>query len=183
MKGELLELMQVYEDVQDKLFDIDRSWQNTLVFHGVKQEANCGYESSECTDAKVREVLRNVLNMRREIQFLRVLRLYNGPDCRGPRPIVVCFSKWTDKEEVLRKSKILKSKGIHVEEDLSRAAKSRRRELEKLMRSIKAREPERRCFLKFDKLIVDDNAYIYNDMEAGWRSCLIKSTYPLQAWI
>ena len=23
----------------------------------------------------------------------------------------------------------------------------------------------RRCFLKFDKLIVDDNAYIYNDME------------------
>ena len=22
-----------------------------------------------------------------------------------------------------------------------------------------------RCFLKFDKLIVDDNAYIYNDME------------------
>ena len=30
-----------------------RSWQNTLVLHGVKQEANCGYESSECTDAKV----------------------------------------------------------------------------------------------------------------------------------
>ena len=34
-------------------FEFFRSWQNTLVFHGVKQEANCGYESSECTDAKV----------------------------------------------------------------------------------------------------------------------------------
>ena len=34
-------------------FAFFRSWQNTLVFHGVKQEANCGYESSECTDAKV----------------------------------------------------------------------------------------------------------------------------------
>ena len=38
---------------------------------------------------------------------------------------------------MLRKSKILKAKGIQVEEDLSRAAKSRRRELEKLMKNIK----------------------------------------------
>ena len=31
MKGELLELMHVYEDVQDKLFDIDRSFILNLV--------------------------------------------------------------------------------------------------------------------------------------------------------
>ena len=45
------------------------------------------------------------------------------------------------------------SSKFFVQEDLSRAAKSRRRELEKLMRSIKAREPERRstllCFFLF----------------------------------
>ena len=39
------------------------------------------------------------------------------------------------------------SSKFFVQEDLSRAAKSRRRELEKLMRSIKAREPERRSTL------------------------------------
>ena len=39
------------------------------------------------------------------------------------------------------------SSKFFVQEDLSRAAKSRRRELEKLMRSIKAREPERRSNL------------------------------------
>ena len=69
---------------------------------------------------------------------------------------------------------------MQVEEELSRAAKTRRKELEKLMKSIKAlksidkerihstfqtREPERRCFLTFDKLIVDDNVYIFNDLE------------------
>ena len=48
------------------------------------------------------------------------------------------------------------SSKFFVQEDLSRAAKSRRRELEKLMRSIKAREPERRSklFLFYDVLML-----------------------------
>ena len=54
-------------------------------------------------------------------------------------------------------------KGIQVEEDLSRAGRARRRELEKLMKSIKSREPERRCYLTYDRLVVDDNVYIFND--------------------
>merc|ERR1712198_327324 len=51
------------------------------------------------------------------------------------------------------------------EEDLSRAARTRRRELEKLFKNIKAKEPDRRCFLTYDKLVVDDNVYIFNDLE------------------
>ena len=56
-------------------------------------------------------------------------------------------------------------KGIQVEEDLSRAGRARRRELEKLMRSIKVREPDRRCYLTYDRLVVDDNVYIFNELE------------------
>ena len=42
---------------------------------------------------QVREILKTVLNMRRDIQFLRVLRVYNGPDVRtGYRPVIACFS-------------------------------------------------------------------------------------------
>ena len=45
-----------------------------------------------CYD-QVREILKTVLNMRREIQFLRVARVYNGPDVRtGYRPVIACFS-------------------------------------------------------------------------------------------
>ena len=43
MKGDMLELMMVYQDIQDKLYDIDRSWQNSLVFHNVKQVTDIGW--------------------------------------------------------------------------------------------------------------------------------------------
>ena len=43
MKGDMLELMMVYQDIQDKLYDIDRSWQNSLVFHNVKQVTEIGW--------------------------------------------------------------------------------------------------------------------------------------------
>merc|ERR1712154_572236 len=49
--------------------------------------------------------------------------------------------------------------------DLSRAARARRRELEKLMKTVKAREPDRRCYLTYDRLVVDDNVYIFNELE------------------
>ena len=45
--------------------------------------------------------------------------------------------KWGDKEEVLRKNKMLKSRGVYVEEDMSRAGRNRRRELEKLCKEVK----------------------------------------------
>jgi len=132
----------------------------------VKHDSGCTYESSECTESRVKDLLKTVLNMRREVQFLRVTRLYNGPEVRsGSRPIVACFSKWSDKEEVLRKRQLLKMKGIQLEEDLSRAGRARRRELEKLMRSIKGRDPDRRCFLTYDRLVVDDNVYIFNELD------------------
>ena len=31
--------------------------------------------------------------------------------------------------------------------------------------TFQAREPDRRCYLTYDKLIVDDNVYIFNDLE------------------
>lgn len=58
------------------------------------------------------------------------------------------LQKWSDKEEILRKSKILKNSGILIEEDFSRAAKVRRRELEKLVKEVKAVDQDRKCIFK-----------------------------------
>lgn len=58
------------------------------------------------------------------------------------------LQKWTDKEDVLRKSKILKTSGIYVEEDFSRAAKFRRKELEKFAKEIKQLSPDKKCIFK-----------------------------------
>ena len=67
--------------------------------------------------------------------------------------------------ETVERQRLFLIQKFKVEEDLSRAAKLRRKELEKLMKSIKTREPERRCFLTYDRLVVDDNVYIFNEME------------------
>ena len=48
--------------------------------------------------------------------------------------------------------------------------------------ALQAREPERRCFLKFDKLIVDDNAYIYNDLEGRVEKLPHKARQDERKW-
>ena len=44
--------------------------------------------------------------------------------------------------------KVLRNSGVVVEEDLSRAAKNRRRELEKFVKEIKAIDGNKKCVLK-----------------------------------
>ena len=84
LKGDMMELMLVYQDIQDKIFDIDRwvkypfftttnqiyrilrTWQNTLVFHNIKSDSS--YESSECTESRLRDLLKSVLNIRYRAQ-------------------------------------------------------------------------------------------------------------------
>lgn len=48
----------------------------------------------------------------------------------------------------MRKSKILKNTGITIEEDFSRSAKLRRKELEKFVREVKAVDPDKKCVFK-----------------------------------
>ena len=62
---------------------------------------------------------------------------------------IMIKQNWSDKEEIFRKSKILKNCGIIVEEDFSRAAKFRRKELEKLVKEIKQLSPEKKCVFKY----------------------------------
>ncbi len=59
----------------------------------------------------------------REIPLIRVKRSFNGPEVRGQRPVVVCFEKWSDKDEIMRKSKLLKGTNVYVGEDFSKRVK------------------------------------------------------------
>ena len=59
----------------------------------------------------------------RDIPILRVKRSYNGPEVRGSRPVTVYFEKWSDKDEIMRKAKLLKGSNIYVGEDFSKRVK------------------------------------------------------------
>ena len=70
IKNQMNELVCVYDDLQDRLYEIDRSWQNNLVFHGIKPDAGGVYESTDCLESKIKGVLRTNLNIGREIPII-----------------------------------------------------------------------------------------------------------------
>ena len=65
---------------------------------------------------------------------------------------------------MLRKTKFLKGSNIYVGEDFSKRVKDQRQELRKFMRHMKQRRPSVKCRLQYDKLLVDKDVYMFNDL-------------------
>ena len=95
---------------------------------------------------------------------MRVKRSWNGPEVRGSKPVTVYFEKWQDKDEILRKTKFLKGTNVFVGEDFSKRVKDQRTELQKFMRLMKKRRPMAKFSLQFDKLLIDKEVYVFNDL-------------------
>ena len=83
---------------------------------------------------------------------------------------------------MLSKSKLLKTANIYVSEDLSRKTREHRHELAKYMRfvrtcpdmpstnvctvQVKRKAPQKKCVIRYDKLYVDNEPYIYDELES-----------------
>ena len=86
---------------QDKLWELDKSWENNLVFYGItimKEEE----DRPQLIESRVREILKMNLGIARDIPILRVKRAHTGSNIRGSKPVTVYFQKYDDKEEILR---------------------------------------------------------------------------------
>jgi hypothetical protein len=55
-----------------------------------------------------------------------VSRIYHGPEFRGHRPIQICLVNYRDKEEILRKARLLKGSHVYISEDFSRKVRTSR---------------------------------------------------------
>lgn len=110
MATKLEALASAYNDIQDRLHELDKSWKNNLMIYGVPSEENFE-EDPIITEEKVinlkfgidiepgwtlfaqqfqiKEVLAQKLFITREIPVKRVSRINYGPDFRGHRPIQV----------------------------------------------------------------------------------------------
>lgn len=69
------------------------------------------------------DVLKKRLHITREIAISRISRIWHGPEFRGHRPIQVCLVNYRDKEEILRKARLLKGSHVYISEDFSRKAR------------------------------------------------------------
>ena len=65
-------------------------------------------------------MLHKKLHISREIAMNRIARIWHGPDFRGHKPIQLCIVNYRDKEEILRKARLLKGSNIYISEDFSR---------------------------------------------------------------
>ncbi|CAB4068600.1 unnamed protein product [Lepeophtheirus salmonis] len=144
-------------DVQE----LDKSWKNNLVLFGVP----CGDDEEDpmVTLDKVREVLHKKLYISRDIPMSRISRINYGPDCRGHKPIQLCLVNYRDKEELLRKSRLLKGTNIYLSEDFSRKVREHRHELIKFIKEVRTRDPARRMTLRYDKLYMGHDVFFFND--------------------
>ena len=89
--------------------------------------------------------------------------MYTGPEVFGCHPVLVTFEEFKDREEVLKNSRFLKKSTISVTEDLSKRTRESRQELRKFMRHVKRINPEKRCFLQYDKLFIDGKVFIFSE--------------------
>ena len=53
---------------------------------------------------------------------------------------------------------------ISVTEDFSKKTREARQELRKFLRLVKKSNPERRCFLQYDKLYIDGKLFLYSEL-------------------
>jgi len=81
------------------------------------------------------------LHISRDIAMSRIGRVWHGPDFRGHKPIQVCFVNYRDKEEVLRKARLLKGSNVYIGEDFSRKVREHRHELIKFMKEVRNWRP------------------------------------------
>ena len=97
----------------------DRSKRNNLIFYGFKEET--GFENQDLIESKVTKVLlTHGLFGDAKIDIDRAHRMGKKKDNDKPRPIVVRFSHYQDKEKIIHNSKLLKGTNIRITEQYSR---------------------------------------------------------------
>ena len=63
---------------------------------------------------------------------------------------------------------------IYVTEDFSRKVRKHREELLKFAREIRSKEPHLRCSLQYDRLYVENDIYLYNEVQERVEKVLMK---------
>ncbi len=146
----------VYDDLHEKMHEIDKTRRNNLLFYGIKVQGNGGLivysgryqklfvfqpdflpEIPTQLEQKIHEIMKTSLHISRDIPVTKIARMISGPEVRGSRPVLVNFVHWKDREEVLRKATFLRGTNIYVSEDLSRKMREHRQELHKFARQVR----------------------------------------------
>lgn len=136
------------------------SRRNNLRFLGIKGRISESWEESE---RKIRDFISNTLSLT-ELANVEIERAHRVGSRRSDScPIIAKFSKYKDRECVLRAARqnLNSQSQYSMREDYTERVQLHRRELTKTL--VEARNKGKYASLRFDKLIVDSDMYKYND--------------------
>ena len=130
---------------------------DNLIFRGIEE---ADIESWDDTEVKLKEFITTNLEIDGEqIEFERAHRLVNSK--LRPRPIIAKFSKYKQRDQVLGSGYKLKDTDFKITEDFSTKVREKRWKLGKFL--MKARSEGKIAHLKYDKLKIDGELYVYDD--------------------
>ncbi|GFR86108.1 SH3 domain protein [Elysia marginata] len=113
------------EQLEHKIDDLEsRQKRNNLIFHGIPQTDS--RETWEECEKKIKKAIAEKLEISEEIKIDRAHWLFSRS---SPRPIVVCFTEFKQRESVLRARGNLSGTGVSVQEDYTPRVRAIRKEL------------------------------------------------------
>jgi len=140
--------------VKDKLDDLEnRSRRNNLCFDGIEESLN---ESWRETEAKVKELLANQLNLENDMVIERAHRVGAKKEGKN-RPIVCKFLNYKDRDNIFNEKKLLKGTGVFIRDDVSERVLNKRKEL--MPKLIEARNNGKIAYFQFDKLVIREKRF------------------------
>ena len=139
----------------------NQSRRNNIRITGIPEDKD-NEQSWDDTEVVVKQSIKDKLNIGEDFEIERCHRVnsrtrrsnYRSGQAEEPRPIVAKFSKWKEKEIVLKKAREIKPQGVRFLADLSsRTIQKRSDQVPKL---LEARRQGKVAFFVLDKLIIKD---------------------------
>lgn len=161
MNAKIEAITGVYDDLHEKMHEIDKTRRNNLLFYGIKPDFLPEIQSQ--LEQKIHDIIKQNFQISRDVPLVKISRMISGPEVRGCRPVLVNFVHWKDREEILRKSNFLRGSNVFVSEDLSKKMREHRAELHKYARQIRTKSPNKKCVIRNDKLLIDNHMYVYDE--------------------
>ena len=143
-------------ELEDKVDDLEnRSRRNNLCFEGIAESVG---ENWQQTENKVKELISTYMpEVGDDVVIERAHRVgKTRPSEAKPRKIVARFFNYKDRESILKAKKKLHGTNIFINEDYSDRVMKKRKDL--MPKLKEARKKNLRAFLRYDKLIIHDNA-------------------------
>jgi hypothetical protein len=159
----------------------NQSRRNNLIVYGVPEAE---HETWEACEDKVVNFVQTDLNIDTDIMIERSHRLGRkrqttsdaahaertaAENVNKPRPIIVKFRSWKDKEKVLHAArgyfKDNRGNGKGVAEDFSEEVREVRRKLVPFLKDQRQKDPTKQVHLRYNKLIIGTKAFVLNDAQ------------------